>query len=286
MEATAARAAPPGRSEWILLALIAVVFAPALLSLAEVWWNVDYQSHGFLVPVVSLWVLLRERLAWRRLPVQPDARGLALLGLAFGAYLVAIGIGSVPLQGVALVAALTGAVLRARGPRWLRHLAFPIGFLIFMIPVPPSWIQPLIVKLQIFVSEASVRVLSLLGAVVLREGNVLTLPGGDSLFVAEACSGVTSVITLAPLGVLVAYLTLRRPWTRALLIASVIPLAMAGNLVRVVVTVLAAQRFGAGVATEGPPHELLGMLTYGVAVGLLLAAGAALRRWESRAAAA
>jgi exosortase len=282
MQGSAARTPPLAPREWALVALLAASFAPALLALSEVWRAVDYQSHGFLVPVVSLWVALRERYTWRRLVLAPDARGLAVLGAAFAAYLLGIGIASASLQGVALVAALAGAVLYARGAAWLRALAFPIGFLLFMVPVPPGWISPLIVRLQLFVSDASLRVLHALGVAVAREGNVLVLPTGESLFVAEACSGVTSVITLAPLGVLLAYLSLRRPFLRAILVAAVVPLAMAGNLVRVVATVLAALRFGADVATEGPPHELLGLLTYAVAVGLLLLLGAGLWRLEAR----
>lgn len=281
MQGSAAATPSLAPREWALLALLAISFAPALLSLSEVWREVDYQSHGFLVPLVSLWVALRERYAWRRLALVPDARGLALLGIAFACYLLGLGIASVPLQGVAFVAALAGAVLYARGAGWLRQLAFPLAYLLFMVPVPTSWISPLIVALQLFVSDVSVRLLHGLGVTIVREGNVLTLANGESLFVAEACSGVTSVVTLAPLGVLLAYLTLRRPALRVLLVLAVVPLAMAGNLVRVVATVFATLRFGADVATEGPPHLLLGLLTYAVAVGLLLAVGAALRRLDT-----
>jgi exosortase len=277
MEASAAPAQRLAPREWVLLALLGAAFAPALISLAGVWSSVDYQSHGFLVPVVSLWVALRERYAWRRLAIRPDGRGLALLAAAVFVYLAGIAIGSVSLQGVAFVAALAGAVLYTRGPAWLRQLGFPIAFLLFMVPVPSTWIAPFIVRLQFFVSDASVRILHALGVAITREGNVLVLPDGASLFVAEACSGVTSVITLAPLAVLLAYLTLRRPAARIALVFAVVPLAMAGNLARVLATVGAAQRFGSEVATQGPPHELLGLLTYAVAVGLLLALGAVLR---------
>jgi exosortase len=280
MSESAARVEPLAPREWGLLALLAVAFVPALLALADVWRGVDYQSHGFLVPLVSLWVALRERYAWPRLASRPDRRGGLVLAASFAAYAVGIGIGSTPLQGLALVAAVAGAVLWSRGTAWLRQLAFPIGFLIFMVPVPGAWIGPLILRLQLFVTDASLAVCRGLGVPLTREGNVLTLPSGEQLFVAEACSGVTSVITLAPLGVLLAYLTLRRPGARALLVAAVVPLAMFGNLARVVATVFASLRFGAASATSGPPHELLGLLTHAVAVALMLALGQALRSAE------
>jgi len=283
-DGTAARTLPLAPREWALALALLAAFAPALAAMAEVWTRVDYQSHGFLVPLVSLWVALRERYAWRRLALRPDRRGLLLLALAGLAYVLGLGVGSASLQGASLVAALAGAVLAARGPAWLRQLAFPIGYLIFMVPVPPAWLAPLILRLQLFVSGAAVALLRAVGVAVSREGNVLVLPGGDTLFVAEACSGVTSVVTLAPLGVLLAYLTLRRRSSRALLVAAVVPVAMAGNLVRVVATVIASLYVGAAAASEGPPHELFGLLVYVVAVGLLIALASVLRRVEVRGA--
>jgi exosortase len=197
-------------------------------------------------------------------------------------YLLGLAAGLLALQGMALVAAVAGLVLYSRGVRWLRALAFPVGFLIFMVPPPSSWIAPLVVRLQLFVSSASIAVLEAFSVQVKREGNVLSLPGGESLFVAEACSGVTSIITLAPLAVLLAHFTLKRWGPKLVLFAAVVPLAMAGNLVRVVATVLGALELGAEHVTEGPLHEAAGLLTYVVACGLMLALGALLQRLERR----
>ncbi len=267
--------------ELLLGGLLALAFAPALVELARVWRAVDYQSHGFLVPVVALWVLMREAPRRRRIARAADRRGLAVMGLALLAYVLGLGVGEVSLQGLALVVAVAGAVLFARGAGWLRSLAFPIGYLIFMVPVPPAWIGPTIVQLQLWVSTASVALLNAFGLAVTREGNVLRLPGGDSLFVAEACSGVTSIVTLTPLAILLGYFTLRRFGTRAALAVAVIPLAMAGNLARVVATCALAARVGADRATSGPLHEGAGLLTYAVACGLMLVVGAGLRRLET-----
>lgn len=266
--------------EWLLTGLLLVAFAPALAALARVWGSVDYLSHGFLVPVVALWAFYRERPRRARLPVAPDRGGLVLLGLAVATYLVGIAAGGVTLQGVALVAAVAGLVLYSRGKRWLRALAFPVGFLIFMVPPPASWVTPAIVRLQLLVSRASTALFDVFSLPVTRDGNVLNLPGGETLYVAEACSGVTSIITLTPLGVLLAHFTLKRWGYRLLLVAAVIPLAMAGNLARVVVTVLASLQMGTQRATSSALHEASGLLTYVVACALMLAVGALLRRLE------
>ena len=273
--------------EWGLAGALALVFGPALAALAGVWSSVDYQSHGFLVPVVALWVAMREAPRRRRLSIGRDVRGAAVLAGALLLYGLGLGIGDVALQGLAVVVAVAGAVWFSRGLPWLRALAFPVGFLVFMVPAPPAWIGPTIVTLQLWVSRASVALLHAFGLAVARDGNVLRLPGGDALFVAEACSGVTSIVTLTPLAVLLGYLTLKRFGTRALLVAAVIPLAMAGTLARVVATCALAARIGADRATHGPLHEGAGLLTYGVACGLMLALGAGLRRlektWTARA---
>jgi exosortase len=266
--------------EWLLAGLLVVAFAPALAALAKIWASVDYQSHGFLVPVVALWAFYRERPRRVRLEAAPDRRGLVVLSLAFVTYLLGLAAGGVTLQGVALVAAVAGLVLYSRGVRWLRALAFPVGFLIFMVPPPSSWITPAIVRLQLLVSSASIALFQIFDLQVTREGNILNLPGGESLYVAEACSGVTSIITLAPLAVLLAHFTLKRWDFRLLLIAAVVPLAMAGNLARVVATVLASLQLGTQRATTGVLHEATGLLTYLVACGLMLALGALLRRLE------
>ena len=161
---------------------------------------------------------------------------------------------------------------------WLRALKFPVAYLIFMVPLPDSWITPLIVSLQLFVSEVGVGILRVIGFSVYREGNILELPGGESLFVAEACSGITSVITLLPIAMVLAYFTDRSLHRQVLLVASVLPIALAGNLIRVLATVFAAERWGAQVATTGSLHESVGVATYVVGCTVLLGVGTLIRK--------
>ena len=251
---------------------IAAVFAPTALSLGRVWASVDYYSHGFLVPVAA-GLLAYGRAERTQLPIAGDWRGGALLVAALTAEAVGVAIGSPFVQGVALVAAIAGAVLALRGGAWLRALAFPIAFLLFAAPLPPAWLAPVVVRLLLFVSTAAAALLEWAGFPVLREGNVITLPGGASLFVAEACSGLTSLVTLLPIAALVAYLAPLRTPARWLVVALAVPIAMAANLARVVATTLLALRFGVERVTGATAHALLGLLVYAIACGgLLLAA--------------
>ena len=263
------------RREIVFGVLLLAVFAPALATLARQWAAVDYQSHGFLVVLVSAVVAAQILRARTRLPAVSDGRGALLLLVALALYAFGLGSGSATAQGLALCLALAGLVWFLRGLAWLRRLAFPIGYLIFMVPIPPDWLQAIIVPLLQFVTAGSVWLLHLLEVPVLREGNVIELPGGESLFVAEACSGLTSLVTLTPIAVLVAWLSRLSNARRVLLVAMMVPLAMLANLLRVVGTVLGTMAFGVGAVTDEPVHTLVGLSVYVVAcLGLLAVARA------------
>lgn len=283
MEAAAQGAGGPGagrlgRADWMILALLFAAFVPGLLALSRVWNSVEYYSHGTLVPLVAALLAWRERERLLGTPVARSVTGLGLLAVCLGVYAIGLAAGLVSLTGLALVSALGAAVLWLRGPAWLNVLAFPLVYLLFMVPIPEEWLQPVILQLRLLVTGTAVAVLHAVGIPVLREGNVIGLPGGESLFVADACSGVTSLVTLAPLGVLVAQLTERSRWRRVLMVLAVVPIALAFNLIRVLGTVIAAQSVGAERATAGAVHDAAGLLTYVVGCLALLGVGSLLRR--------
>jgi exosortase len=271
------------RSDIALVAAVAFVFAPALLAMARVWTALDYYSHGFLVPLVAWWMFAVKR---RRLGAPGrDPRGLA--AIAGAALLLGLGFatGSPSWMGLAWVGAVCGLVLRFWGPAGLRLQAFPLAFLLFMVPLPAALLNPLIVRLQLWASAAGVAALQQLGYAVLREGNVMHLPGGERLFVDEACSGITSVVTLLPLGAVLAWLGEKSGLRRALIVLAVVPIAMLGNWLRVVLTVAGAERFGADRVLAGPLHESAGLLTFLFACALLIGLRVLLRAAPRRAAA-
>ena len=285
MNAAADSRLPPLRAgDWLLAGALAFGFAPSLLALAKAWWETDYLSHGPLVPLVA-WAIAATGSAERRaLPPSPDRRGFVAIGGAVVASLLGGLTGSVSLQGLGVVGAVAGGVWLRRGSAWLRSLAFPLAFLLVAVPPPPEWVTPLLLELQLGVSSAVVEIGYWVGIPVLREGNVLQIPGG-ALEVANACSGVTSLFTLSAIALALAALSLERWPARLLLVAWSIPAALLGNLVRVLATVALASQLGVERATEGGLHTLLGLSTYVVAVGLLLLGDALLRRGERRASA-
>lgn len=276
-----ARRIRPTPGEWLAGAALLAVLWPGLREMAAIWSRLDYYSHGYLIPFVALWAASAQRHVLPQLPMRRDARGAAVLVVALLAYMLGLVAGEVWLAGVAGVAAVAGAILYARGPDWLGALVFPLGYLLFMVPIPDAWLAPVIVGLQLFVSSVGTAILHALGEPVLRTGNVLQLSGGEQLFVAEACSGITSLITLVPLGVFLAYFTVRGNARRFCLVLTVVPVALAGNLARVLLTVGLANRIGAEAATESSLHEWIGLSTYVVACGVVLGLGQILRRAET-----
>jgi exosortase len=265
------------RSEWLLAALLLLVFAPAAIALGGVWSSVDYYSHGFLVPLVAYWTASRSRMRFSPM-ANRDRRGFAVAALAAAVYGVGLATSVVSLQGLGLVAAIVACALYLGGVQGVRVLAFPLAFLVFMVPLPQAWITPLIVKLQLIVSATAVDLLGWLGSGAASQGNVIQLPGGDQLFVAEACSGITSIVTLTPLAVMFAYFTESTLARRLTIVLAVVPAAMLGNLLRVSVTVAAAERYGAEAATGNLLHEFAGLITFTLACLALIGLGALMKR--------
>lgn len=266
------------RSEIGLIAILIAVWVPGLVQLAEVWRNVEYASHGFVIPVVALWTAMARREELAAISAKPVRGGLLLLGLVALLYVGALAYGNPTLLGLSTVACVIVTVAALRGFETMKRLRFSLGYLLFMVPLPVAIVTPIIVALQLFVSSVAVEILQLGGVAIYREGNVLSLPGDRSLFVAEACSGITSLITLLPIGVFIAYFTEARLWRRFVIVVAVVPIALGGNLLRVLLTVLASIHFSVESATTGPLHEWAGVATYVIGCLCLLGVGALMRR--------
>ena len=265
-------------SEWLLAGALLLVFLPALIALIGTWTSIDYYSHGFLVPLVAYWAAARSGVRFSILQHRDRRAVVAAIAVVLF-YAVGLASGSVSLQGLALVAAVANCAFYLGGNQGVRVLAFPLAFLVFMVPLPQDWLTPLIVDLQLLVSSTAVDLLGWAGSAVVRSGNVIQLPAGDSLFVAEACSGITSLVTLTPLAIVLAYFTENTLARRLTIIFAVVPAAMLGNLLRVIVTVLAAERYGAEAATGNWLHESAGLFTFTLACFALIGVGALLRRF-------
>ena len=268
----------------ILLGFLFAAYAPILPELYHNWMNDPNNSHGILVPLISLyfvWIKRRElKNALRTVtsntgtPLhnsgsqKPTAskyltsRSMGLLITIFGLILYIISfLGAVAVSArLSLVIVLIGLIIFNLGINIFNILIFPLFLLFFMVPVPTSIVSLFSVPLQLFVSKVSAFIIQLLSIPAYREGNMLYF-ASTQLEVAEACSGIRSIFAYLMLGTIFAYLIKRDCTKRWILLVSTIPLAIFVNMVRVTGTGILAHFFGGQVAL-GFLHEFSGMAIF------------------------
>jgi len=270
---------PSSASIWvkfgILAVLVGLLYFPVIPPMVVQWWKDPNYSHGFLIPLVSLFLVWRRRDVLKHLPKVPSDWGLPVMVGGISVLTVGLLGAELFLTRSSLIAVLSGIVVYLGGWGLLRALLFPIAYLIFMVPLPFLVFNAVAFPLQLLAARVAQASLEILGIPVLREGNIIHLPGA-SLEVVDACSGIRSLMSLAALGTLFAYFTQRSLWKRAVLVLSTIPIAVATNALRVSGTGFLAYHFGQEAA-EGFFHEFSGLVVFGSALVLLFLEGALLR---------
>jgi exosortase len=261
----------------VLAASAAWLYADVIVRLVSDWYHDDNYSHGFVIVPLAIYFAYERRDQLRLAPRRPMT-WLGLLVVAGSLGLLAAGtLGSeFFLTRVSLIGALAGSVLFLFGARHMRILAFPIAFLLLMVPVPAIVFNQIAFPLQLLASRFGESVVALAGVPVLREGNVIILPW-VTLEVAEACSGIRSLISLLTLGIVFGYFTDHRLGVRMLLAIVTVPIAILANGLRVAGTGIAAHHFGSAVA-EGFFHTFSGWLVFLTATLMLLAVGSLTRK--------
>jgi exosortase len=255
---------------WQILVFVAVLgwlYASVLRHLAGQWARDPNYSHGFFVPLFSLLVIWSEREKLRKLAAQPSASGL--LVLAFGLAVLAGGTlgAELFLSRVSLLLTIAGLVVLSFGWNHMRAIFFPWIFLLFMIPIPAIVLNQITFPLQLLASKAASLTLPLAGVPVLREGNVIQLPA-MALEVAEACSGIRSLMSLATLAIIYGYLMEPRTSIRLILALASVPIAVLANSFRIIGTGLLVQYWDPQKA-QGFFHTFSGWLIFVVSLIML-----------------
>ncbi len=180
---------------------------------------------------------------------------------------------------VSFIFALAGLVLFHFGTSFLRNIWFELVFLFFMIPLPYVIYYSLTFPMQLFATKVSLKALAIIGIPAVQQGNIIHL-SGISLEVAEACSGIRSMLSLLALGAMYAYFSQKGPIKRSVLFLSTIPITVIVNSARVFITAVLAYTLGAGV-TEEPLHSLMGLSVFVMAFVILFLVNALLTRKKS-----
>lgn len=250
--------------------LTLVAYIPTFIWMYQRWIENDtYYSHGFLVPLISAFIIWLKRKELRRLSFKPLNIGWLFFLGGISVHAASALLRVYFTSGFSLLFVLVGLVLIFLGKDFLRQLLFPIFFLIFMIPLPLVAIANMSFRLKIFAAAVSTWIINGLGVPAIREGSVIRTMNAY-IIVEDPCSGIRSLIALIALGALMAYFSdLSKP-KKVIVFLSSIPIAIATNVIRVVALSLAAEMYGMTEAT-GLFHDIMGVLIFVFAFfGLLM----------------
>ena len=260
-----------------MLGALVMVYWSILRGLISAWSTDDNYSHGFFIVPLALYFAWERRRAIAAAPVRPSLFGV--LVVAGSLFLLVAGLlgAELFLSRVSIILTIAGAILFLFGWPMLRILFFPLAFMLLMIPLPAIIFNKIAFPLQLLASNVGEYTISSLDIPILREGNVLILANA-TLEVAEACSGIRSLVSLFTLGLVFGYFVDRRVWVRAIIALSAIPVAILANGLRVASAGIAAHNFGsAGV--EGLFHEFSGWVVFVIAFLMMFALQRLLQRF-------
>ena len=255
----------------LMVAIVGLLYRSVLPELVGDWYNSPEYSHGFLVPLISLYVVWIRRSKLKEIPIKPSL--FLGAGLAVFSFCVLI-LGSLGaelyLTRISLVMLIAALILYFWGSQMLKELAFPVSILLLAIPLPALIYNQIVFPLQLLASQLATGILDFTHAMpILREGNILVLPN-TTLEVVEACSGIRSLMSLLTLSIAYGYLIERSIGLRWLLVISMVPVAIAANSARVMVTAMLAYYVDPSAA-EGLTHEASGIIIFVLATLMMLA---------------
>jgi exosortase len=255
-----------------LIVVLLGIYFPILSNMVHHWSVVEDYQHGFIIVPLALWFAYERR--WDLEDATIKGSWLGLIPMFIGLTSLTIGRLGTELMTMraAFVFTLIGLVLLLLGREIFKILGFPLFFLFLMVPLPQSLVNTIAFPLQLIAAKAAVWSLQELSIPALVEGNIIHLAHTE-LFVADACSGLRSLMALVTLGVVFAHFF--KPgviWVQCLLVATTIPIAIFVNSFRVALTGYLAHKFGHEFAT-GAIHDFQGVFTFGLAFLMLLGEG-------------
>ncbi len=249
--------------------LLLVAYLPTLRWMIDRWMTEEsYYSHGFLIPLISVFLAWQRKDKLQEAKISSDGRGIWLIAAGLLVHIVCAVLKVYFLSGFSFVFVIYGLVLFFFGKEITRILNFPILFLLTMIPFPLVLISNLTVKLKLFAAQCATFVLNHIGFPSVRDGSIIKMP--NSFIAVEApCSGLRSLISLLTLGLLFAYMLKASYVKKGILLLSAIPLAVATNMLRIIMLATVNDLYGEK-ASMGFFHDFSGFLVFALAFAGML----------------
>ncbi len=265
----------------VLVLMIAGLYHDVIIKMASQWYNDPNNSHGFLVPMISVYLLWEKREDLKEVDIVPSNFGIIVL--LFGIVLLIVGNIAAELftMRFSMIVVMAGLIIFLAGFTLFRVVLLPLGYLILMIPLPYIFYNSIAFPLKLFAAKSAVWTLRFIEIPVYRDGNIITL-AQTTLEVADACSGIRSLMSLIALGIALSFFTQRGWPRRILLVVLAVPVAIFVNVMRVITTGILAHYYGEKAAT-GFFHEFSGFVMFAVAMAMLVALSIVLNRlWKGR----
>lgn len=254
-----------------MVVMLLVIYRSVVGFTVTLWATNETYAHGFLIPLISAWLIWRQREALARLQPKPNAWGILPFALFCVFWELGYQGGTIVVQQYALVGLMVISVWTLLGTEVFRQIMFPLLFLFFAVPFGESFIP----AMMNFTADFTVAALRLTGIPVYREGNFLTLPTGN-WSVVEACSGLRYLVASMTLGVLYAYLAYRSTKRRALFIIASTLVPIVANGLRAYMIVMLGHLSGMRLAV-GVDHLIYGWVFFGLVMLLLFWVGSLFR---------
>jgi exosortase len=256
-------------------ALIVLLYHAVAVKLVTDWYELPDFSHGFLIPFFAAFLVWDNRNRFYSTPVRPTWSGLLLVFLALFELLVGRLGADLFLQRTSFIVLVAGILWTMLGSEMLGRAKFVLFVLFLAIPLPTIVFNQITFPLQIQASRFASDILPIFNVPVLRDGNIISLPAMP-LEVAEACSGIRSLMSLFTVAVIYGYFLERSTWRRVVLALSALPIAVTANVARIVGTGLCVQYWDPEKAL-GFFHEFSGWLMFLVSLSCLYLVHIAMR---------
>ncbi|HLK33814.1 MAG TPA: exosortase/archaeosortase family protein [Terriglobales bacterium] len=252
----------------MIFLLTALLYAPIAIPMVRQCWQDPNYTYGLFVPAFSLFLLWEKRRELAALPLKPAWSGLVIVLLALAALVVGMASSEYFLPRLSFLFLIVGMVVFLAGWRYLAAIAFPLAFLVLMVP-SATLASELTFPLQIISSKIAALLLLLGGVPAVREGNVILLQAAR-LGVTEACSGIRFLFSLVTLAIIYGYLVDSRAGVRAVLALIAAPISIFANAGRIAVIGFIVQHWGIDRG-EGALHVFSGWLVFLISLAALLA---------------
>jgi len=240
--------------------IVIAIYFQVVIEMVTQWWDDSNYSHGFLIPIVSGYLIWQKKESL--VNILHKKSNLGLIVIIFGSIIYIIGTAAAEFftARFSFVLIIFGITLFYFGKKFMKELWFPILFLLFMIPIPYVIYYSVTFPMQLLSSQMASSFLQLIDLPVLRQGNIINLPN-YTLEVAEACSGLRSLMTLSALGAAMAYMIQKTTSGGVFLFLLSVPIAIGANVFRIIITALGAYFISPKLA-EGFLHEISGLVVF------------------------